>query len=271
MLGCAYKGTPHLSLSQIVLGPPCLTIVVNEPPTSVGEPGVDYELTSPGCRASVREVQDTIVVRAEPLGSIEAFDHSLREHVLPRTVHARGRLCLHGSAIARGGRAIAIVGRSGAGKSTLAASLIERGFALVADDTVLAFNESGRWQLLGTAVRTRHRETGLHLLQCSEAAVRCGERWVVSQRPMDGSAQLVAVALVAPDADQCLMEPLRAREALDLSVAVAKRPPIFSPKRLLDEFGLLQGLAASVPHFRLGLPHDSNGLATAVDALERLL
>lgn len=49
-------------------------------------------------------------------------------------LHQRGALVLHGSAVARGGEAIAICGHSGAGKSTLAATLCQKGCSFVTDD-----------------------------------------------------------------------------------------------------------------------------------------
>jgi hypothetical protein len=48
----------------------------------------------------------------------------------------RGRICLHSSAVAFAGRAIALVGPSGAGKSTLAAALARQGLPVVTDDIV---------------------------------------------------------------------------------------------------------------------------------------
>jgi hypothetical protein len=48
-----------------------------------------------------------------------------------------GLLPLHASAVTHRGRVYAFSGPSGAGKSTLAAALVERGFALFCDDTLL--------------------------------------------------------------------------------------------------------------------------------------
>lgn len=49
----------------------------------------------------------------------------------------RGLLVLHGSAVARDGRAVGFIGDSGWGKSTLAAALVERGWRLLTDDLLV--------------------------------------------------------------------------------------------------------------------------------------
>jgi hypothetical protein len=63
--------------------------------------------------------------------------------VLGFVLRLRGVTCLHASAVAVDGQAIALVGSPGAGKSTIAAAFAQCGFSVVADD-VVALAEDGR-------------------------------------------------------------------------------------------------------------------------------
>jgi hypothetical protein len=49
----------------------------------------------------------------------------------------RARFVLHGGALARGGRAVIVLGHTGSGKSTLAAACLEAGWQVLADDQVV--------------------------------------------------------------------------------------------------------------------------------------
>jgi len=57
----------------------------------------------------------------------------------------RGVVCLHASAIAIGGEAIALVGAGGSGKSTTAAAFAERGYSVLAEDVVTIDDLSDRF------------------------------------------------------------------------------------------------------------------------------
>lgn len=87
-------------------------------------------------RFLIRDGREIVVDRDSGAG-----DDSLRLFLLGTCLgvllHQRGGLVLHATTVARGGRAVALVGPSGVGKSTLAAALLERGYALVADEATL--------------------------------------------------------------------------------------------------------------------------------------
>ena len=51
---------------------------------------------------------------------------------------------MHGSTVAKDGRAVLITGASGAGKSDLALRLIDRGFTLVSDDRTIVKRDGDR-------------------------------------------------------------------------------------------------------------------------------
>ena len=85
-----------------------------------------------------------IVVEIEP----GVTDHDAAGFVLGSAfgilLHQRGALVLHGAAVAKDGRAIAICGASGAGKSTLAAALCRDGCAFVTDDICVVGLDANR-------------------------------------------------------------------------------------------------------------------------------
>lgn len=81
----------------------------------------------------------------EPAPGVEA--RVLRLFVLGPALavllHQRGRLVLHGSAVAVDGRAVVFLGGPGWGKSTLAAALYARGHGILADDVTAVDGDAG--------------------------------------------------------------------------------------------------------------------------------
>jgi hypothetical protein len=71
----------------------------------------------------------------EPL-TLEDTTTYLLGPVLGFILRLRGVVCLHASAVALGGRAVALLGPAGAGKSTTAAAFARRGVPVLSDDVV---------------------------------------------------------------------------------------------------------------------------------------
>lgn len=78
-----------------------------------------------------------ITVQLDDPDRAGALDLFLAGSVYSAVAAINGFLPLHASAVLIDGRAVAFTGAPGAGKSTTAAALQARGFAIVADDTVV--------------------------------------------------------------------------------------------------------------------------------------
>jgi hypothetical protein len=92
------------------------------------------------------DIREGRYIRVSPLE--EADDDQIRLYILGTCMGAimlqRGILPLHGSAVAIGGHAYAIIGDSGAGKSTLASAFLQQGYSLASDDVIaVTFAEDG--------------------------------------------------------------------------------------------------------------------------------
>jgi hypothetical protein len=70
-------------------------------------------------------------------GTLRAVGELFYGRVLGYLLRLRGRICLHGAAVAAGGKALGFLGAAGTGKSTLTAALVARGYPLVADDRIV--------------------------------------------------------------------------------------------------------------------------------------
>lgn len=183
--------------------------------------------------------------------------------VLGLLLQRRGVLCLHGSAVAWRGRAIAVLGPSGAGKSTLSAALVRRGATLLTDD-VIALRPTPQ----GTAVEPGPR--GLRLLPDSvehaglsdaglgEVPHNDKRLWDLSGRAADGALLLGAVYLLQPAAD-----PGTAMRVSALTPQQALRPLVSNwyPPNLMKlmqsaDLGRLAELARTLPMHAVDYAHD---------------
>ena len=110
------KGRPNLVIWRTVPGGAFLFIYDNQ---------TEFLISADGSEVWCRWSEGSTVADAAVY---------LRGPILGLVLRLRGRLCLHASAIAVGGSAVAIVGDGGAGKSTTAAAFLKLGHRLLSDD-----------------------------------------------------------------------------------------------------------------------------------------
>jgi hypothetical protein len=178
--------------------------------------------------------------------------------VLGLLLQRRGVLCLHGSALAWQGQAIALLGPSGAGKSTLSAALVRRGATLLTDDLIalrptpqgLAVELGARGiRLLPDAVE----HAGLDATGLGHVPHNDKRLWDLSDRAAEGAETgptlLRAVYMLQPAADA-----VGALQVAALTPQQALRPlvPNWYPPNLMKlmqapDLGRLAALARTVP------------------------
>ena len=111
-------------------------VVLGEPPHD-GDGGRHAMAYAKGVlTASIRDGRD-VVVAPSPGADARYVSAVVTGELFSVVLRQRGLLVLHGSAVAKAGRAVCFVGDSGWGKSTLAASLVERGWQLLTDDLLV--------------------------------------------------------------------------------------------------------------------------------------
>ena len=108
-----------------------------------------YLLRFPSCGDFLLS-PDTAQIQCRPLPRIPeaTVRHLLLDNVIPLVLSRRESIVLHASAVLTTHGVIAFAGKSGQGKSTLAASLAQKGCALVSDDCLVLRAEHGSWTAL---------------------------------------------------------------------------------------------------------------------------
>jgi hypothetical protein len=208
--------------------------------------------------------------RFEPLaGAPPVLVEKVKGSLVPALLrHASSRLTLHGSAIAKGGGAVACIGLSGTGKSTLAASLCARhGTALVADDTAAIDLDDAGAKILPT-------ERVSWLVNGSDTPARGEEKWAVPPRAVASSPMtLRAVCTLVFDetAPAATLRQLRGHEALAALVPAVVRLVVDVPAVHEWELEELGRLVAGVPIHELRRPPGPEGAAVSARRIAALL
>lgn len=182
--------------------------------------------------------------------------------------HVQGKLGLHGSAVALGGRSAVFLGASGQGKSTLAAAMCaRRAAALVADDAVAVDREGELW--LTTPLERDH---------WLDAAARAALGMRVSGgdaksrveprvRASDASAIALVALLAYADVPSVRLVPLSPIEAVSALIPLVVRFVVDDADAQRRELDLLSELVAGVRMVRLERPRGLEHLDAAADAV----
>jgi hypothetical protein len=154
---------PDLPVDEAADAAPDVAIrtgLLPEPRDALVAIGDHVEIAAAELRLRVPEVADFLVrdgreIFVQPHAGAAADD--LRAYLLGSVfgalIHQAGLLPLHASAVARGDRAAAFIGRSGAGKSTLAHRLGVRGFGLLSDDVCAVHGAVGAAPMVWPGIR----------------------------------------------------------------------------------------------------------------------
>jgi len=191
-------------------------------------------------------------------------------------LHQRGAMALHGAAVARDGRALAICGASGDGKSTLSTALCRAGFEFVADDIcAVSLGDDGRplvWPDGRQLKLWREAIDQLGVAQSQGAAVRGGiEKYFIGAPAAAIAApRLTAIYVlndVRPPRAEAI-EPLNLPDAMRALDLQAYRPAIRA--RIASKPHNLAQSAAVLRHaraFRFDRPRGFEHMDRLVEAL----
>ena len=220
-------------------------------------PGIaDFEVSVPDLAVACRPAEGT---------SKATLQHLYLNQVQPLVLSKKGRLVFHGSAVAVGQEAVALVGVSGRGKSTLAASFATSGHAFLTDDglvlepqgsgySVLPSHPSLRlWEDSEDALLSPGTPRAPALEYTTKARLLPGETLPFCSEPRPlaaafflGDSDVAKVGITSLTASEALAEWTRHSFLLD----VEEKP------RLATHFRDVSALAQQPVHYRLDYPRD---------------
>ncbi len=216
---------------------------------------------------------DTLYADVEPGCPPNTLMHFLLDQALPLFLASRGRLVVHGSAVARENQAIAFIGPTGVGKSTLTAASTQHGFDLLADDAVL-LDMAPQPSVVGSYRGLRlwpetARQLGIPIRDAETVASYTDKRRVpiTSYRWLAGPTPLRAIYFLGAPSERVLLERISPKRAM-----LRLSEQLFRVRRddkdlLTSEFRQLCELVETTPAFELLFPRDFAILADVVAAL----
>ena len=196
------------------------------------------------------------VVCAPPPAEPWSWQRFLVGRILPWAAVLRGLEAFHASAVAFGGRAIALAGETGAGKTSLAVQLVYRGGEFLTDDVLtVSGGADGPIAYPGAAiasVRPAERELipDPRWNELGRVLGQSGKTYVALPRA-DGPRPLGAVYFLGRDEGPAI-ERVAAPDPRALLAATFVLG-VQTPARLMNQLDVCAGIAHNVPLYRLRL------------------
>jgi hypothetical protein len=212
-------------------------------------------------------------------GSIEDAASYLSGPVMGFTLQRRGWICLHSSAVAVSGEAVAFLGPQGCGKSTTAAAFARLGYPILSDD--LAVLDPRQEEFLvhpGYPLVCLCPDAAGALFGAPEALPLITPTWekrglslaLEGYRFQDAALRLAAIYRLedhSSNADSVSIRPTSVREALLELVANTYTNYLLEPAQAAMQLQWLSRLAARVPLRRVAVPADHTRLGEFCGAL----
>lgn len=201
--------------------------------------------------------------------------------VLGFVLRMRGTPCLHASAVALNGHAVAFVGEAGSGKSTTAAAFAREGEIVVADDIVALTEARGRFVVAPAYPYLSLWDDSVAMLYGHGKSLPCfshnfGKRMLALDehglRFADGALPLGAIFLLGepnPEAHAPSVERLSPRECLFGLVANSYATNFMDVGMRAREFSVFGALVGVVPAWRIQPRADSNELESFCASIRR--
>lgn len=182
-----------------------------------------------------------------------------------------GRLAMHGSAVAKDGRAIVFLGRSGAGKSTMAAAMCSRGAELLADDAVAIDpgSEARTWTILPREID--HWLDAPSMVALGHQPSGAAKEPLRSTHAAESPARLVAFVDLSFAEGQPKASPIQGIQAVGSLVPQVARFVLDEPQRQRRELDLLHAMVDAIPIVRLERPRHFDALSRTVELAFELL
>jgi hypothetical protein len=196
--------------------------------------------------------------------------------VLAIALHAAGYVCLHASAVAVAGEAVAFLAPKFFGKSTLALALTYAGGRLITDDTLAVHAGHPPTCLPGVHTVRLREESAQRLVGDPPAAAQTqGDRHLVNWLPESSLATtatpLAALYLLSPvpatEAEAVRRVPLSPVQAAIAMVQHTKIQHLSRGAQAAEHFERSSSLAASVATYRLEIVRDMGRLDDVVRQL----